>query len=346
MLLNPSPSVLLQAGKFFNDFIQSHPFHSSDAIKQTREFDIMPAQPLGFQKLSINTSLGQMAYYAPAPEFWEIPAEALNRRPTLIFLHSVGGGSSAYEWSKVYPAFAASHRVIVPDLIGWGASAHPERDYQVSDYWLMVSELIEHLAQPPVAVVASSLTAGMIIRLAIQRPGLFQALCLVCPSGYADFGSNYGNGLAAQVAGMPGVDQLIYALGAKNEWAVRGFLQQVLFAQPHRISEEMVQAYLASAQQPRADVAALASLRGDLCFDLALYMQQLTVPTVILWGEQARFTDVTIGRRLAGLNPQAVRTFQEIADAGVLPHLELPEVVIGLMHRHFLPLLAVDQIPV
>jgi len=26
---------------------------------------------------------------------------------------------------------------------------------------------------------------------------------------------------------------------------------------------------------------------GDLYFDLALYIQQLTVPTVMLWGEQA-----------------------------------------------------------
>jgi len=27
---------------------------------------------------------------------------------------------------------------------------------------------------------------------------------------------------------------------------------------------------------------------GDLYFDLALYIQQLTVPTVMLWGEQAQ----------------------------------------------------------
>jgi len=29
---------------------------------------------------------------------------------TLVFLHGFGGGSSAYEWSKVYPAFAAEYR--------------------------------------------------------------------------------------------------------------------------------------------------------------------------------------------------------------------------------------------
>ncbi len=299
----------------------------------------MDFQPIGFKQHHLDTSLGKMAYYMATAVPWEsLPPEDADR-PTLIFLHSVGGGSSAYEWSKVYPAFASTHRLIVPDLIGWGASAHPRRDYQVSDYWQMVSELIQQVAQPPVAVVASSLTGGMMIRLAIQQPELFKALCLVCPSGYADFGTDYGRGLAAQIASIRGLDQVIYALGAANELAVRNFLQQFLFAQPRRISDEMVQAYLASAQQPNAEYAALASLRGDLCFDLAFYIQQLTVPTVILWGEQARFTSAALGQRLAQLNPKAVKVFQAIADAGVLPQLELPEVVIGLMQRHLLPLL-------
>lgn len=29
-------------------------------------------------------------------------------KETLVFLHGFGGGSSAYKWSKVYPAFALS----------------------------------------------------------------------------------------------------------------------------------------------------------------------------------------------------------------------------------------------
>lgn len=128
-------------------------------------------------------------------------------------------------------------------------------------------------------------------------------------------------------------------MGAANQVAVRNFLQQFLFAQPQRISQELVAAYVASAQQPNADYAALASLRGDLCFDLALYIEQLTVPTVLLWGEQSRFSGLDIGRRLARLNPQAIQAFQPIADVGVLPHLELPGVVIGLLQRYFVSLL-------
>jgi predicted alpha/beta superfamily hydrolase len=38
-----------------------------------------------------------------------------------------------------------------------------------------------------VTVIASSLTAGFTIRLAIAEPDLFQSLFLVSPSGFDDF---------------------------------------------------------------------------------------------------------------------------------------------------------------
>jgi pimeloyl-ACP methyl ester carboxylesterase len=273
-----------------------------------------------------------MVYYTQTAAPWSIAdTEEL---PQLIFLHNFGGGASAYEWSKVYPAFATDYRVLAPDLIGWGQSAHPMRDYQISDYLKTLTEFFQQACRPPVVVIASSLTAAFTIRLAIQQPDLFQALFLVCPSGFDDFGQGAGRRLPLQVISTPLLDRLIYALGAENEVAVRNFLQQFLFAKPERVSQEMVAAYLASAQQPNAEYAALAFLRGDLYFDLALYIQQLIVPTVILWGEQAQFTGVNLGRRLAQLNPQAIQDFQLIPQAGVLPHLELPEVTIGLLQRY------------
>lgn len=291
--------------------------------------------PPGFGQRTIETSLGTMVYYVPVSAPWAVSIAETEELPTLIFLHNFGGGASAYEWSKVYPAFANDYRVLAPDLIGWGQSAHPVRDYQVNDYFKTIAEFIQQTCSQKVTVVASSLTAAMTIRLAIQQPELFKALFLVCPSGFDDFGQGAGRRLPLQVISTPLLDRLIYALGAENELAVRNFLQQFLFAKPERVSEEMVQAYLTSAQQPNAEYAALAFLRGELYFDLSVYIQQLTIPTVMLWGEQAQFTSVNLGRRLAKLNPNAVSAFEAIAGVGVLPHLETPEVVIGLLQRYF-----------
>ena len=298
-------------------------------------------QPLGFEQKVIETSLGSMVYYSALDQPWSLPRQGADL-PPLIFLHGFGGGSSAYEWSKVYPAFATTYRVLAPDLIGWGQSAHPVRDYQVADYLKTLTEFLEKISIStgeqgfaPLQVVASSLTAAITIRLAIQRPDLFKTLFLVCPSGFADFGQDAGRRLPLQVIGTPILDKLIYTLGATNEVSVRNFLERFLFAKPERVSQDMVEAFLASAQQPNAEYAALAFLRGDLYFDLSLYIQQLTVPTYVLWGEEAQFTKLRLGRRLAGLNKQVISVFQPVPGTGVLPHLEQPELVIGLL-QHYL----------
>ncbi len=287
-------------------------------------------QPSGFQQRVITTSLGIVAYYTPASSPWDEEGDRPHTLPPLVFLHSLGGGSSAYEWSKVYPAFAPDYRIIAPDLVGWGQSAHPERDYTADDYIGVISEILKSCEQPA-TVVASSLTAGLAIRVAIARPESVRSLFLVCPSGYADFGVDYRQGLAAQLAGTPLLDRVIYAVGAANELAVRNFLQQFLFADPTRISDEMVKAYLASALQPNAEYAALSTLRGALFFDLSLHLPQLKTPTAFIWGEKSRLNTPALGKRLADLNQDAIQKFCRIPGVGVLPQLEMPAVTIGLL---------------
>ncbi|MEH2251989.1 alpha/beta fold hydrolase [Nostoc sp.] len=297
-------------------------------------------QPPGFGHKVIHTSLGAMVYYTQTNAPWAF-AKGVGRAiadtedlPPLLFLHNFGGGASAYEWSKVYPAFASNYHILAPDLIGWGESSHPVRDYKIRDYLSTIAEFIIQTCRQPVTVVASSLTAAFAIRLAIVQPNLFKALLLISPSGFDDFGQGAGRRLPLSVINTPLLDNLIYILGAENEIAVRNFLQSFLFAKSQRVSQEIVQAYLTSAQQPNAKFAALAFLRGDLYFDLSLYIQQLTIPTIIFWGEKAQFTNIKLGRRLANLNIRAIQDFYAIADAGILPHLEIPEVVIGLLQRY------------
>lgn len=286
--------------------------------------------PPGIGQQVVETSMGAIVYYTPVGQPWAIP---LPDAPPLLFLHNFGGGASAYEWSKVYPAFLDDYRVLAPDLIGWGQSDHPVRNYRVEDYLTTLAELIEKTCSTPVTAVASSLTAAITIRLAIQRPELFNALFLTCPSGFADFGQDAGRRLPLQLISTPLLDQLIYTVGATTELSVRNFLERFLFSQPDRVSQEMVLAYLESAQQPNAQSAALAFLRGDLYFDLARYMEQLPVRTAIVWGEDAQFTSAALGQRLANLNPDKVESFYLLADAGVLPHLEKPAVMIGLLQQ-------------
>ncbi|WP_017719237.1 alpha/beta fold hydrolase [Kamptonema formosum] len=296
--------------------------------------------PPGFEQQSTVTALGRMVYYTAVGEPWLTPTDAGNDSfDTLIFLHGFGGGSSAYEWSKVYPAFAAEYRILAPDLIGWGRSEHPARNYQIEDYISTIVEFIEKTCDRPVTAIASSLTGALTIRAAIQRPDLFKSLILTSPAGLSDFGENYRNSFFAQLAGTPLLDRLIYSAGVATEGGIRSFLENRQFARPDRVCQEIADAYLESALQPNAEYAALSFVRGDLCFDLSLYITQLSVPTAIIWGQQSEFTGPEIGRRLAALNPQAIRHFQQLEDVGLTPQLELPAVTAGLVRR-FLRLLS------
>lgn len=288
-------------------------------------------QPPGFEKRSAPTRLGSVAYYRPIPKNNAKSNSLSNSKPTVIFFHNFGGGASAYEWSKVYAVLSVAYNVIAPDLIGWGASAHPERRYSTQDYLNVIADFVEQVADEPVIAVASSFTGGLVARLAAGQPNLFSKLFLTCPAGFRDFGAGAGRRIPEPIINAPFLDKVIYALGATNEIAVRNFLESFLFAQSDRLAPETVAAYLASAQQPNAEYAALSFLRGDLYFDLAPYWARLQVPTAVVWGEKAQFTPLATGRRLEALNPKAVQRFQVVSDTGVLPHLEQPGTVAALL---------------
>jgi pimeloyl-ACP methyl ester carboxylesterase len=298
--------------------------------------------PPGFGERSIMTHLGRMVYYTAQGEPWQ---ESDDSREKLVFLHGLGGGSSAYEWSKVYPSFASEYQILAPDLIGWGRSDHPARSYQAEDYITTITEFMEQMGNGPTTVIASALTAAFTIRAAINRPELFKALILTTAAGLAEFGQDYRRSGPAQFAktlNLPFLSQLLYNAGVATSFGIRSYLEQRQFSHPDRIYAEMVEAYLQSAQQPNAEYAALSFVRGDLCFDLSQYITQLTVPTAIIWGKASEFTGPEVGRRLAEMNPQAVRIFYHSDQVGFTPQLELPGVTIGLI-RKFLPLLEQDD---
>lgn len=289
-------------------------------------------EPIGVEQDSVVTSLGTMVYYSPRNKPWRDPETGEKEKlDQLLFFHGFGGGSSAYEWSKVYPAFASEYEVIAPDLLGWGRSDHPERNYTPEDYLQTLTEFISKKCTNPVPVVASSLTAALIIRLAVEHPELFQCLILTTPAGLSDFGEDYSRSFFAQLISTPVLDKALYTLGVASYNGIASFLENRQFAHKEKIYPEIIQAYLQSATRPNAEYAALSFVRGDLCFDLSHYVPQLQTPTAIIWGQKSQFTGPEIGRRLAALNPQAIRFFQELPEVGLTPQLESPEVTTGLI---------------
>ena len=290
--------------------------------------------PPGFSQQSTQTHLGYVVYYTNNRPPWNITST--DSVETLVFLHGLGGGSSAYEWSQVYPAFAERYRILAPDLPGWGRSAHPEHNYVPEDYIKSIERFIERTCNEPVTVIASALTAAFTIRAAIARPELFKSLILTTAAGLNEFGKKYQENFFTQLAATPIIDRLLYSTGVATSFGIRSFLEQRQFAQKRRVSPELVEAYLQSASQPNAEYAALSFVRGDLCFDLSQYITQLTTPTAMIWGRASEYTGPDIGLRLQNMNPEAIRIVYQLDDVGFTPQLELPGVTVGLIQK-FLP---------
>jgi pimeloyl-ACP methyl ester carboxylesterase len=195
-------------------------------------------QSPAFIQSTVSASLGSMTYYTnPVQAELEIDRETLEY-PTLVFIHGFGGGSSAYEWSKVYPAFVSDYRIIAPDLIGWGQSSHPAHHYRVDDYLNSVIEFLDRTCQAPVTAIASSLTAALIIRVAIAYPDRFKSLILVAPAGLKDFG-NEVPAFFTQLLSVPILDRLIYWGTIANEVAIGNFLEQQTFAAQNESTQKL-----------------------------------------------------------------------------------------------------------
>lgn len=272
-------------------------------------------QPPGFDRSSLKTSQGNINYYEANP----------NNPRAIVFLHGFGGGSSSYEWSKVYPAFAADYRVLALDLPGWGFSEHREREYVSQDYRAAITEFLKVLSLPSVTLIASSVVAALMLVEANEQPELFERMVLINPVGLKDFGTTYDGSFFEFVNRFPWINELVYSELITNRFAIRQFLASRLFAYPDRISEEMVEAYYISAHQENGKTAAYSFLKGNFSFDLAQHIPQLKVPTAFLWGEKNSYGKPELGRRMSQLSPH-IRHFAVISDVGQVPQLELPAV--------------------
>ena len=267
----------------------------------------------GFVRRGISTPVGEMAYY-----------EAGAGRP-LVFLHAIGGGASAWTWSKVAPAFAAGYRVIAPDWVGWGESEHPRRLLMFEDYVAQLEALLGYLGRPAV-VVTQSLATGFAAEVARGRPELFDGMVMLTPSGGRDFGEDAFGPVARRtltpLARARPLNLLLYRLVFHRRGFIRSWFTTQGFYEPAAVSREIVDGFLYSARKPGAAYAALPFLTGDLRYDLAPHVRDLRVPAAMIWGSDERQVGIETGERLAALNPRVPLTVIDRARA--TPELELP----------------------
>jgi pimeloyl-ACP methyl ester carboxylesterase len=244
--------------------------------------------PAIFRTKALHTSLGQVVYHESGTG------------PTLMFIHGICPGASSYEWSKVYPQFTGSHRVLAPDLIGFGESARPDANLTSTDYARSMAEFIRGTCDEPVTIVASGLGAGLSVLLATQHPEVVKHLVLWMPTGLTELGMrevSMGRRLASMA---PVAHRFLYRNYESTRAAVRGWLVLHGFTDASRISEETVDVYATCAQQYGAEHAIRNLYAGRLNVDLEGRLALVSQPVTLLWPEQEA-AQAELPARLQGL---------------------------------------------
>ncbi len=108
-------------------------------------------------------------------------------RPVLL-LH--GLVASGMFWGGAYDRLADDHRLLVPDLLGFGRSARPASGYGPDDHATAVLACLDDLGiEEPVVIGAHSLGALIALRLAATHPERVLAVVAFGPPLYPNAGA-------------------------------------------------------------------------------------------------------------------------------------------------------------
>ncbi len=241
--------------------------------------------------------------------------------PPIVLLHSAG--EFAALWLRVIPDLVRTHRVIVPDLPGHGAS-QPAAQLAPDAVLGWLGELIDRTCPQPPVVVGHGLGGAIATRLALEQPLRFTSLVLVDAFGLGEF------------APAPGFAAALQQFSEQPTERTRDQLFAQCFADLDRLRERVGERWapLADYALDRARTpdqgAALAGLMPEFVLpaippaDLAL----LSVPTTLIWGRY----DLSILLRTAQTASSRYGWPLHVIDnAGDDPPLEQPDAFLAAL---------------
>lgn len=104
--------------------------------------------------------------------------ETTGEGPPVVLVHGLGG--SARWWRATAAALAESHRVIVPELPGFGYGSGARR-FRLRDAPAVLGGLLDRLGLPSASLVGHSFGAMVCLAVAAARPHAVERLAMIAP---------------------------------------------------------------------------------------------------------------------------------------------------------------------
>jgi 4,5:9,10-diseco-3-hydroxy-5,9,17-trioxoandrosta-1(10),2-diene-4-oate hydrolase len=208
--------------------------------------------------------------------------------PAVVFIHGSGPGASGLSnFRENIAAFvAAGYRVILPDMIGYGASSKPEGiDYTLVLFTETLFEALKAHGLQTAALVGNSLGGGVAIQIALDHPEFVERLVLMAPGCIAPF---------EVYAAMPGISRMRSSFG-EADFDLNQQKQLILnLVHPNfasAVPDALVAERFAVARTQPKDV--LSRMRTP---DLSPRLSEIDKPLLILWGCDDEFCPETHSR--------------------------------------------------
>lgn len=235
----------------------------------------------------------------------------------VVLIH--GFGASTFSWRKVLPELAESFDAIAVDLNGFGYTQRPadEAAYTLAGQAEHVRRVADALGLDSFHVVGHSYGAGVALLMAQEYGGRVRSLTLV------------DGGLIAEGPGGPSIPPILRPLA---QWLVRGLLlternirsalEGAVF-DAAVVTDEMVEGYLRPLRVEGFEAAFRGLLGSTDGEQPEVALEGISVPVLVIWGEDDPVFSASAGRRLAEEIAGAV--FVSLPRTGHLPMEEKAE---------------------
>ncbi len=234
----------------------------------------------------------------------------------VVLLHGPSG--NAAHWMDVIPALAESHRVVVPDLPGHGASELTEGDPDAPRVLAWLGELVERTCTSPPVLVGFALGGAIAARFAIDRPDEISGLVLVDSLGLRAFDPAPEFGAALHDFATDPNERTHELLWQQCALDLGGMRERI------GTRWEAFEAYNIERARTPSQQAALGLLMEEFGLPAipADELGRVTVPTTLIWGRHDLATPLDTARMASERYGWPLRVIEDCADD---PPIERPD---------------------
>src|SRR3712207_6110006 len=190
--------------------------------------------------------------------------------PPLLLVHGVYAGASSFEFRENFLALSCRFRVYALDLLGGGRSGRPDLRYAPEDVAAQVEDFVREGIGGRAHLVASSLSAALVVPALVRSPRLFGRLVFICPTGLGSLDRPSGR-LGGAVHGLfrvPVLGDVLYNAIVSRP-GIRYYLGNMAYHDKKFVTDELVEGYYRTSHQPGAKHFPAAFVSGKLNLGLA-----------------------------------------------------------------------------